>query len=61
MMSLTTLLALPIGYMGRRFAGWSNVLTTASGLLSVAFGIFLSYQIGIGGGLFTANPQWAPR
>jgi high-affinity nickel-transport protein len=60
MMSLTALLALPIGYTGRRFAGLSNVLTPASGLLSVAFGIFLSYQIGIGG-LFTANPQWAPR
>jgi sulfite exporter TauE/SafE len=61
MMAMTILLALPIGYTGRKFSRWNHAMTVASGLLSLGFGIFLSYRIGIAGGLFSANPQWTPR
>jgi high-affinity nickel permease len=61
MMVMTTVLALPIGYTGRRFSGWNHAMTFASGLLSVGFGLFLSYQIAIAGGLFSASPQWTPH
>jgi hypothetical protein len=33
----------------------------ASGLLSVAFGLFLVYKIGIVNGLFTGHPYWTPH
>jgi hypothetical protein len=33
----------------------------ASGLLSLAFGLFLAYQIGFANGLFSGHPQWTPR
>jgi high-affinity nickel-transport protein len=52
MITMTTLISLPIGYTGRRFSGWSHAMTIASGLLSLGFGMFLSYQIGFVDGLF---------
>jgi sulfite exporter TauE/SafE len=61
MMVMTTVLALPIGYTGRKFSGWNNAMTLASGVLSVGFGLFLSYQIAMADGLFSANPAWTPR
>jgi high-affinity nickel-transport protein len=61
MMVMTTMLALPIGYTGQKFSRWSDVMTVASGLLSVVFGLVISYQIAITGGLFSAVPQWTPR
>ena len=33
----------------------------ASGLLSLGFGLFLCYQIGIVDGLFTSHPNWMPH
>jgi hypothetical protein len=36
-------------------------MTVASGLLSVGLGLFLSYQIAIAGGLFSATPHWTPH
>lgn len=61
MMAMTTILALPIGYTGRRFSGWNDAISLASGLVSVGFGLFLSYQIAIADGLFSASPAWTPR
>ena len=36
-------------------------LGVASGVLSLVFGLFLAYEIGIVGGLFTGQPTWTPR
>jgi sulfite exporter TauE/SafE len=36
-------------------------LAMASGVLSLAFGIFVAYQIVVVNGLLTAHPQWVPR
>jgi high-affinity nickel-transport protein len=41
-----------------RFAGR---LRLAAGLVSVAFGILITYQIGIVHGLFTSHPHWTPK
>lgn len=61
MMAMTAVLALPIGYTGRKFTGWDNAISVASGLLSLGFGLFLSYQITMADGLFSATPAWTPR
>jgi high-affinity nickel-transport protein len=61
MAAMTTAMAFPIVYTGRKMFRWNQAITVGSGLLSVAFGLFISFQIGIGGGLFTANPHWTPH
>ncbi len=61
MMVMTTAMAVPITYAAGGLSRWNQVLTLGSGVISVAFGIFISIQIGIGGGLFTATPHWTPR
>ena len=40
---------------------FSRRLGMASGLLSLAFGLVLAYQICLVNGLFTSHPQWTPR
>ena len=45
----------------RARVGCGHMLTVASGALSVAFGCYLSYHIGIVDGLLTAHPHWTPR
>lgn len=60
MMLITAALALPFSYAGTRF-GWLNRgLVTGSGILSLGFGLYLSYHIGFVDGLFTAHPNWTP-
>jgi high-affinity nickel-transport protein len=58
---MTTAMAVPIVYTGRKMFRWNQALAVGSGVLSVAFGMFISFQIGVGGGLFTGNPHWTPR
>jgi high-affinity nickel-transport protein len=43
---------------GKRFP---HVLGMASGVLSLAFGLLVTYQICFGNGLFTAHPHWTPK
>jgi ABC-type nickel/cobalt efflux system permease component RcnA len=59
MMLITAAIAVPFALSNRqpRFAGR---LRLASGLVSVGFGLLLTYQIGILHGLFGAHPQWTP-
>jgi high-affinity nickel permease len=60
MMLITAALALPFSFAGYKF-GWLNQsLVTGSGLLSLAFGLFVCYQIGFVEGLFTSHPHWTP-
>ena len=61
MMFITVALALPFSFAGHKF-GWLNrSLITASGLLSLAFGLFICYRIGFVAGLFTGHPTWTPN
>jgi len=61
MMLLTGAMVVPFAYAGRRSAILNRGLRTASGLISVGFGLFLVYEIGFVNGLFTRHPQWIPR
>jgi high-affinity nickel-transport protein len=61
MAAMTTAMAYPIVHTGRKMFRWNQALVVGSGVLSVAFGMFISFQIGIGGGLFTGSPHWIPR
>jgi ABC-type nickel/cobalt efflux system permease component RcnA len=61
MMFITGAMALPFVYADKRFARLNQGLRVASGLISIAFGLFLVYEIGVVNGLFTSHPQWTPR
>jgi high-affinity nickel-transport protein len=61
MMLITTAIAVPLTFSQNRFARINRNLSTASGLLSLAFGFFIVYQMGFVHGLFTHTPVWAPR
>jgi len=61
MMFITGAMGAPIAYGDKRFSRFNDGLRVASGLISVASGLFLVYQIGFVNGLFTSHPQWTPH
>jgi high-affinity nickel permease len=63
MMLITTLIGAPFAYTGTRkkFKRFNQALAMASGLVSVAFGMFVTFQVGYAGALFTADPHWTPH
>ena len=61
MMLITAAIALPFAYTLQNFGRVNRGLVMASGFLSLAFGLFLCYQIGFVDGLFTAHANWIPR
>lgn len=58
---LTTVIGLPFLVSRTRSERINRWLTIASGVLSLAFGIYLAYQIGIVDGLFTGDFTWDPH
>jgi high-affinity nickel-transport protein len=61
MMLITGAMAAPLVLTARRFAGVRRLLGVGSGLLSVALGGFLVYEIGFVHGLFTGQAAWTPQ
>jgi len=61
MMLITMAIGAPFAYTGRRFAPFNRGLGVASGLLSLGFGLFITYQIAITDGLFATHPHWTPH
>lgn len=61
MMLITLSIASTLRYAGSRFRRFNRNLAMASGLISVAFGVFIAYQICITQALFSAHPHWSPR
>jgi hypothetical protein len=61
MMLITAAIALPFAYSMKYFVQLNRGLALASGFLSVCFGLFVCYHIGIVDGLFTTHPIWTPR
>jgi ABC-type nickel/cobalt efflux system permease component RcnA len=61
MMLITMSIASAFTMVGRGREKFSHRLALASGLLSLAFGLFVAYQICIVHGLFTAHAQWTPE
>jgi high-affinity nickel-transport protein len=57
MMLITAAVAVPFAVTTSRFAWLNRHLATASGLLSLAFGLWMAWQIGVLGGLFGADPR----
>ena len=60
MMLITTAIAFPLSFAGNRFAWLNRGLITGSGVLSLAFGLLVCFQIGFVGGLFGSHPTWKP-
>jgi len=60
MMLITAVISLPFSFAGYKFAWLNKGLIVGSGVLSLAFGIFVCYQIGFVDGLFTSHPNWTP-
>jgi len=61
MMIITTAIALPFKYSQQRFARFNRALQVASGVISLAFGIFIVYKMGYVNGMFTSHPKWTPE
>lgn len=61
MMLITLLIGTPFAWAGSRSARLERGLAVTSGLLSVAFGLFITVQIGVSDGLFSAHPHWTPQ
>ncbi len=61
MVLITCALALPLSALSRRFRGGGRQLARIAGGISLVFGLFLAYHIGISQGLLTEHPQWTPR
>ena len=61
MMLMTLAFAIPFTFAGNRFAWLNKGLVTATGIVSLIFGLFVAYQIGFVDGLFTAHPSWTPQ
>ena len=61
MMVITMMIGAPFAYTRGRFAPFNRGLGIASGLLSIAFGLFITFQIAITDGLFATHPHWTPH
>jgi ABC-type nickel/cobalt efflux system permease component RcnA len=53
---ITTAIGLPVSLTAARLGGLNHALLVGAGLLSLGFGLFLAYQIGIVDGLFISGP-----
>ena len=61
MMLLTLAMSLPITVLSHRFSNAEQLLARVTGLVSLAFGLFLAYRIGIADGLLVGTPNWDPH
>jgi Ca2+/H+ antiporter len=61
MMIMTAAMSMPLVYAGNRFREVNRYLIATSGVVSIAFGLFLVYQVGIVDGLFRAQVHWTPQ
>ena len=61
MMMITMAIARPLASFGERSVKRHAFIRWATGLASVALGLFLAYQIAVVDGLFAPVPTWTPR
>jgi high-affinity nickel-transport protein len=61
MMLITMMIGAPFAYTRKRFVPFNRSLGVASGLLSLGFGLFITFQIAITDGLFASHPRWTPH
>jgi len=58
---VTAGMSAPLAVASRRWPGFSRGVQLATGTLSIAFGLWLAWQIGVVDGLFGAVPRWTPH
>jgi hypothetical protein len=58
---ITTAIATPFAVAAQRMSWMHQGLITGSGLLSLGFGLFLAYRLGIVDHLFGTTPIWTPH
>lgn len=58
---VTTGFAAPVAAVSQRHPRFAPLMRRATGLASIAFGVWLAYQIGYVDGLFGAVPHWQPH
>lgn len=61
MMLITLTLGSTLAYGQKRSVRLGQHFGVAAGFISLAFGLFIAYQIGFVNGLFTSHPNWIPR
>ncbi len=61
MMLITAAIGVPFVLTSGRFQGFNRVLGVASGVLSLAIGLFVIYDVTFQGGLFSDTPHWEPE
>ena len=61
MMLITITVASTFSLGQKRFAILDRHFGVVSGVVSVAFGLFIAYQVGIVNGLFTGHATWIPH
>jgi uncharacterized membrane protein (DUF441 family) len=61
MMLITLAMVSTFSFGQRHFVNVGRHFEFAAGAISLVFGMFVTYQIGFGAGLFTANPIWIPK
>lgn len=61
MMLITATIAVPFKFSESRYARFNRGLGTISGVVSLAFGLFIIYQMAFVNGLFAHSPVWVPR
>lgn len=61
MMMLTGAMVFPLAAIAKRFGSVERGTARLTGVASVAFGLYLAYEIGVVSGLFSAAPSWSPR
>jgi ABC-type nickel/cobalt efflux system permease component RcnA len=61
MMLITMSIASTFRFVGNRFERFGQRFAMISGLVSVAFGLVLAYQICVVQGFFSAYPHWTPH
>ncbi|HEX6773895.1 MAG TPA: high-affinity nickel-transport family protein [Acidobacteriaceae bacterium] len=61
MMLITMMIGAPFAYTRKRFAPFNRGLGIASGVLSLVFGLYITFHIAIMDGLFAAQPHWTPQ
>jgi high-affinity nickel-transport protein len=61
MMLMTVVITAPLSVGGLRLPGFAGAVRVFAGLLSLGFGLFLVYQIGVVDGVFSAAPRWDPH
>ncbi len=61
MMLITAAIAVPFTLSDKRFSRANHMLATASGVISLVFGIVIVYRMGFVHGLFTSHPTWTPQ